>query len=146
MTARPNWPASKVEIEGSGDRATVKIDGHMLACTSAVLAMDAVSLPELTVSLPVADDIVITLDGTITVLQDETRAALIAMGWTPPPGPVQPAPGKFDPDLCHRCDVYIGYGALGVAVAPAQHAEDDKWLRSHCWVCERSREEITSGR
>jgi flavin-dependent thymidylate synthase len=42
--------------------------------------------------------------------------------------------------LCKKCDVFVGFGALGVAKQP-----DDKsagWLESHCWVCGRSREEI----
>jgi len=47
-------------------------------------------------------------------------------------------------DLCRRCDVFVGYFALGVAVPPAEHADDEEWLRSHCWVCRRSRAEIAA--
>jgi hypothetical protein len=43
-------------------------------------------------------------------------------------------------DLCTRCDVFIGYGALGVARIP--EGKPARWLWSHCWVCHRSREEI----
>lgn len=44
--------------------------------------------------------------------------------------------------LCKRCDVYVGYQALGVVSPPNEHAGDREWLGSHCWVCERSRDEI----
>lgn len=47
-----------------------------------------------------------------------------------------------DPGLCRKCDVFIGYGALGVAKPPDEHADDREWLWSHCWVCCRSRDEI----
>lgn len=37
---------------------------------------------------------------------------------------------------------YDGYGALGVARIPAEHAGDREWLTEHCWVCERHVDEI----
>lgn len=42
-------------------------------------------------------------------------------------------------DLCKRCDVFIGYGGVGVVAMPMKSSE---WLKSHCWMCGRSREEI----
>lgn len=42
--------------------------------------------------------------------------------------------------LCRRCDVFVGYGAVGVIRKPA--GEDSEWLRNHCWVCGRSRKQI----
>jgi hypothetical protein len=47
-------------------------------------------------------------------------------------------------DLCRRCDVYIGYGGVGVARRP--EGKSPEWLAEHCWVCHRSREEIREGR
>lgn len=44
--------------------------------------------------------------------------------------------------LCRRCDVFVGYGAAGVVERPTGTARDVQWLKSHCWMCERSREEI----
>jgi hypothetical protein len=52
------------------------------------------------------------------------------------------AAGLPDPDwtehgYCSHCDLFIGYGALGVYLPPEDKDED--WLRSHCWCCGRSR-------
>lgn len=44
--------------------------------------------------------------------------------------------------LCRLCDVFVGYGAAGVARPPEEHAGDPVWLADHCWVCGRSRDEI----
>jgi len=33
---------------------------------------------------------------------------------------------------CRRCDLYAGYGALGVYSQPEQPPE---WLATHCWCC-----------
>jgi len=43
-------------------------------------------------------------------------------------------------DYCRKDDVFIGYGAAGVILPP--EGKSPEWLGSHCWVCERSREEI----
>jgi thymidylate synthase ThyX len=44
--------------------------------------------------------------------------------------------------LCKKCDVFIGYGAVGVAKPPVEHQDDAAWLIDHCWVCLRSRAEV----
>ena len=73
-----------VEITGKyGPDAKITVDGHLLACSRAVMTWDAESLPELVVALPVADGFVVTLEA-IPSFAEETRAALVAMGWTPP--------------------------------------------------------------
>ena len=77
-------PLSAVEITGKLSAITVKVNGHMLPCRSAVLALDAGQLPELRISLPVVDDVVVTLEDSFGRFTDETRAALVSMGWTPP--------------------------------------------------------------
>jgi hypothetical protein len=77
-------PLSKVEITGTPPVVTVKVNGHMLACSSASLHLDAETLPVLTVTLPVADDIVVTLDGVQADVTEATRQALTSMGWTEP--------------------------------------------------------------
>jgi hypothetical protein len=79
-------PLCALEITGKGPVMTVKVNGHMLPCTWARLDLNAEQLPELTVSLPVVDDVVVTLDGVSGKFADETRAALVSMGWTPPAG------------------------------------------------------------
>jgi thymidylate synthase ThyX len=42
--------------------------------------------------------------------------------------------------LCKKCDVFVGFGAVGVARQPAFKKQE--WLENHCWICGRSREEI----
>jgi thymidylate synthase (FAD) len=44
--------------------------------------------------------------------------------------------------LCQKCDVFVGFDAVGVAKVPEEHKGDNEWLMSHCWVCRRSRAEI----
>jgi hypothetical protein len=82
----PTANLTRVEITAEPRRPLtlgLKVGGRLLPFSAAELKMDAESLPELTVSLPVIDGI----DGKLDVLlhvDGETRAALAAMGWTPP--------------------------------------------------------------
>ena len=79
MTAGLN----RVEIAGDPGATALKVDGKVLAFDAATLAVDPRSVPVLTVSLPVVGGVVVTLDARIRLAPD-TRAALVAMGWTPP--------------------------------------------------------------
>jgi hypothetical protein len=45
-------------------------------------------------------------------------------------------------DLCHHCDLFVGYGAAGVCLPPADQTRE--WLADHCWICHRSRAEIVA--
>lgn len=51
-------------------------------------------------------------------------------------------PRRSDGDglLCKRCDVYVGFGALGVAKPPLDVPNDQ--LNHVCWVCRRTASEI----
>lgn len=42
--------------------------------------------------------------------------------------------------LCKKCDVYVGFGAAGIAKQPK--GKNELWLDTHCWICERSEVEI----
>jgi hypothetical protein len=42
--------------------------------------------------------------------------------------------------LCRHCDVFVGFGAAGVAKQP--EGKDRQWLATHCWVCEKSEDEV----
>ena len=33
---------------------------------------------------------------------------------------------------CRRCDLYAGYGALGIYLPPDKPKD---WLTTHCWCC-----------
>jgi hypothetical protein len=72
-----------VEIAGDPSSGALRIDGHLLPFSAAVLRMEAPQTPVLSVALPVIGGVVVTLDAE-TEFQQTTRKALIAMGWTPP--------------------------------------------------------------
>jgi hypothetical protein len=76
----------RVEIKGDGYSATVRVDGHQVAAVGLTLTMRAERLPQLLLDLPVTGGQVVTLTQAVVIAGDETREALIAMGWTPPSG------------------------------------------------------------
>jgi hypothetical protein len=84
---------NRVELAGDLGREALRIGGHAVACTAAMLRVAAGCVPALTVDLPVAGGVVVTLDATAEVA-GPTRAALIAMGWTPPPAEPAIAAGE----------------------------------------------------
>ena len=87
MAATGTEHKTHLEISGTGFAyMTVRVNGHMLACESATLEVDASGLPVLTVKLPVVDGTVVGLADPKFEIEHETRAALVAMGWTPPDG------------------------------------------------------------
>jgi hypothetical protein len=77
---------NRVELAGDPGATALKVDGKVLPFDAATLAVDPGSIPVLTVSLPVAGGVVVTLDARIRLAPD-THAALVAMGWTPPAEP-----------------------------------------------------------
>lgn len=79
---------AKVEIKGkTGWDTTVTVGGHLIPCFSADLHLDAESMPVLTLTLPVVDGVVITLDEAEVKVAQDSRDALLAAGWTPPQEP-----------------------------------------------------------
>lgn len=85
MTTTENRRLTRVELTGTSfwDMA-LKVGGHLLPFQSADLQIEAEDgIPRLTVSLPVVDGLAVTLDAQLG-FADETRAALVAAGWTPP--------------------------------------------------------------
>jgi hypothetical protein len=83
--SEPEPLTNKVEITGSQHAVELRVDGHVLPATAAVLSLQAAAIPVLSVALPVIGGVVVTLDAQ-TQFEETTRAALIAAGWTPPPG------------------------------------------------------------
>lgn len=75
---------NRVEIKGKNARATVSVDGVDVRATGLRLDMDARSIPELTLYLPVVNDTVSVDTDAVVMLDEATHQALIAMGWTPP--------------------------------------------------------------
>jgi hypothetical protein len=82
----PDALTNHVELNGDPDSATLRIDGHVVPFSAAVLRLQAPQPPVLSVALPVIGGAVVTLDAACE-FEASTRAALVAMGWTPPPEP-----------------------------------------------------------
>lgn len=83
-------PADLARWEGDSDAAfrlgLLEVGGADItrATRSVDIHVDAVDIPQVTVGLVVIEA---EFDGRATIrLPDETRAALIALGWTPPAG------------------------------------------------------------
>jgi hypothetical protein len=74
---------TRVELAGDPSSAALRINGHLLPFSAAVLRLEAPNAPMLSVALPVIGGAVVTLDAK-TGFAEETRVALVAMGWTPP--------------------------------------------------------------
>jgi hypothetical protein len=82
----PEPLTNHVEIAGDPSSGAIRIDGHPLPFSAAVLRLEAPQTPVLSVALPVIGGVVVTLEAE-TEFQETTRKALMAMGWTPPSEP-----------------------------------------------------------
>ena len=73
------------EFEGNGRRMGIPVvNGHPLATvTEFTVHADARALTEVKLTLLAADAVKLNLTGVVTV-DDETREALVSLGWTPP--------------------------------------------------------------
>ena len=82
----------RVELTAAprGGAIMFTVAGYLLPVTGGTLAFGT-KFPELEVALPVVDGLVVSLDANVKV-SEETWAALVAMGWSPPdeelPAPV----------------------------------------------------------
>jgi hypothetical protein len=74
----------RVELSSQPYNGKLTIDGHLLPYNEVSVHQGEDTLPLLTVKLPVWDGAVITLTDPKMGVVEETREALIAMGWTPP--------------------------------------------------------------
>lgn len=85
MISRHELPTHQVSISGHLGRLQIAIDGSELkTCTRARLTLDAeTQVPVLELSLLVLDDLATAVPA-VVLLDDPTRQALLAMGWTPP--------------------------------------------------------------
>lgn len=78
-------PAHLIEIrEKSPGHPVILLDGREVrTATSAVLSLGVDRPPTLRLALLAIDGMDVTVQGRV-MLDDETAAALVAMGWTPP--------------------------------------------------------------
>lgn len=75
---------SKISIGGSAATQRIAVDGHELrSATKAQLSMEAGQLPVLSLELVSIDGIEVETWADVA-LDDGTKKALIALGWTPP--------------------------------------------------------------
>lgn len=65
-----------------GGALMLTVAGYLLPVTGGTIQFGT-RFPELEVSLPVVDGLVVSLDASVKVAED-TWAALVAMGWKPP--------------------------------------------------------------
>ena len=79
-----------LSAHGASTDDLVEIDGHNItkAVRNIVLIAGANELTTLHVDLVVREDVTVTGEVTVTI-PEQTRAALIALGWTPPGDPGQ---------------------------------------------------------
>jgi hypothetical protein len=77
---------NRVEIKGTNEVTGIRLDGFRLSAATIELRMEPGYVPHVTVGLPIVnDDLVAEVDARVH-LDEQTHAALIAMGWTPPDG------------------------------------------------------------
>jgi hypothetical protein len=74
------------EFEGRGALTQAPVvNGHRLtSVTSFTAELDVESLPVITLKLVPADMLKLMFDGVIVAVDDETREALVSLGWTSP--------------------------------------------------------------
>lgn len=71
--------------DGPGWRGTPVVNGHkVMSVQSADVHIDAESVSSVTLRLAAADLVKLGLGEADVMLDDETREALISLGWTPP--------------------------------------------------------------
>lgn len=79
MTAR----TASIHLDSAGS-GTITVDGHQLrGIRSLTLDAAAGEVPQLTLELRLLD--VSTMAETSVLIDDDTAATLVALGWTPPP-------------------------------------------------------------
>ena len=104
----PDAPlTNRIELTGDPSSGALRIDGHLLPFSAAVLRLEAPNTPVLSVALPVIGGAVVTLDAE-TGFEETTAAALVAMGWTPPPEAPVGTGRTWLTATCRRADAYGG--------------------------------------
>ena len=77
--------------EGAAWSGTPVVNGHkVLTCEHIDISIGPDSLPLVTLRLLAAEHLKLILGEASVSVVDETREALISLGWTPPPEPIGP--------------------------------------------------------
>jgi hypothetical protein len=82
MTSAPGPLRVELTAAPRGGALMLTVAGYLLPVTGGTIAFGT-RFPQLEVSLPVVDGLVVSLDADVRVAE-ETWAALVAMGWRPP--------------------------------------------------------------
>ena len=71
--------------DGPAWKGVPVVNGHRILSASAIdVHLDASGLPEVTLRLAAADGVKLGFGPAVFKLDDDTRQALISLGWTPP--------------------------------------------------------------
>lgn len=95
--ASPERERATFEFDCDGPiwRGVPVVNGHRILTTTDIdVHIDAKSIPVVTLRLVAADMLKLALGGAAVQFDDETREALLSLGWTAPVEP-EPIPGKF---------------------------------------------------
>jgi hypothetical protein len=80
----PGLGAFELTCDGPGWKALPVVNGHVCPMVSADIHVDAEHFPEVTLRLIAAELLKMGLSPAAVKVDDETRAALISLGWAPP--------------------------------------------------------------
>lgn len=84
---RPDQATFELTCDGPAWKAIPAVNGHVVAAASVDVHLDPEHFPEVTLRLIPADLLKIGLSPALVKVDDETREALISLGWTPPDAP-----------------------------------------------------------
>jgi hypothetical protein len=74
----------ELTCDGPGWKALPVVNGHVCPVASVDVHLDPQSFPEVTLRLIPADLLKAGFDPAVIKVDDETRDALVSLGWTPP--------------------------------------------------------------
>jgi hypothetical protein len=98
MTARPPFRFSNPDATAVDAEITLG-DMNLAPHTYKVEFVAAVGeVPTVRLTMPLIGGATLDVEGAIVELAPETCAALVALGWTPPPMPAAPIPGTDSDD------------------------------------------------
>jgi hypothetical protein len=85
----PGRGTFELTCDGPGWKALPVVNGHVCPAASADVHVDPEHFPEVTLRLVAAGLLKLGFDPAVVKVDDESREALISLGWTPPaePGP-----------------------------------------------------------
>jgi hypothetical protein len=103
----PGLGTFELSCDGPGWKALPVVNGHVCPVASVDVHVDPEHFPEVTLRLVAADLLKLGLDPATIKTDDETREALISLGWTPPDDGGACACGSRHPEG-YECTIKTG--------------------------------------